>query len=131
MKLQFRRRWLATLRLIAFAILALSMVLRPVASSMGELHEFAHSPTGQHQDIGDQRQLASLADAGQASEGNGAIPLHLLLHFAHCCGHTAATPAETYLQAFNSPPATGPTWQPQTTLTSTRWPTPFRPPIAA
>lgn len=131
MKPQLRRRLPAALRLIALAILALSMVLRPVASSMGEFHEFAHSPTGQHQDIGDQPQLASLADAGQAPEGDGAIPLHLLLHFAHCCGHTASTPAEVYLQAFNPPPATGPTWQPQTPLTSTRWPTPFRPPITA
>lgn len=117
--------------MIAFAILALSMVLRPVASSMGELHEFAHSPAGQHQDIGEQPQPTSLADAGQAPEGDGVLPLHLLLHFAHCCGHTAATPAEIYLQAFNPPPAAGPTWQPQTPLTSTRWPTPFRPPITA
>ncbi|MBS0200451.1 MAG: hypothetical protein JSR70_08375 [Proteobacteria bacterium] len=118
------------MRTIALAILALSLILRPLAASLGELHEFAHNPTNQHQDIGDLPTKASITDGAKvASEGDNAEPLHLLLHFAHCCGHAAATPSEFHLQAFNSPPASRPTWQLQATVASARWKTPFRPPI--
>ena len=120
----------ALLRTIALAILALSLMLRPMAASLGELHEFAHGSAGQHHDIGDHSIKTLVADVAQAASGDdGANPLHLLLHFAHCCGHTAATPAETYLTAFNPPPAARPAWHLQTTVASARWPTPFRPPI--
>ncbi|MGG6462509.1 hypothetical protein [Solilutibacter silvestris] len=132
MKLRFRRRWTAALRLIALAVLALSMALRPVASSLGELHEIAHAPAGQHVEIGDVPMTVASADIVQpGQEGDGAAPLHALLHFAHCCGQAAATPAEFHLHAFNPPPVTRPAWHLQTILASSRWPTPFRPPIAA
>ena len=122
----------ALLRTIALAILALSLTLRPMAASLGELHEFAHGSAGQHQDIGDHPMKTLAADAAQAApDDDGVNPLHLLLHFAHCCGHTAATPVETYVHALNPPPATRPAWHLQTTVASARWPTPFRPPITA
>lgn len=120
------------LRTIALAILALSLILRPLAASLGELHEFAHNPTGQHLDIGDHALKTSLADADPAAqEGDNIDPLHLLLHFAHCCGHTAAAATD---YAFNTPalaPAIPPAWQLDTPRASARWTTLFRPPISA
>ena len=120
------------LRTIALAVLALSLILRPLAASLGELHEFAHHPISQHQDIDDLPAKASIAKAAQmASEGDGAQPLHVLLHFAHCCGQTAATPVNYVFGAVDSPPATQPAWRLEISHASARWTPPFRPPIAA
>ena len=41
-------RWRNTLRVLALALLVLSMMARPVLAAIGEAHELAHDPGGRH-----------------------------------------------------------------------------------
>lgn len=84
------RRLLPLLRVLVLALFALGLVLQPVLAAAGEMHELAHDPSGmhahaQHADDVD----AELTAAGEQNE-EGAQTLHVLLHFAHCCGAAAA-----------------------------------------
>src|SRR3546814_19825221 len=54
------------------------------------MHELAHDPSGTHShDLHADELDAELAAAGEQDQG-GAKTLHVLLHFSHCCGATAA-----------------------------------------
>src|SRR3546814_7655506 len=56
----------------------------------GEMRELAHDPSGTHShDLHVDELDAELAAAGEQNQG-GAKTLHVLLHFSHCCGATAA-----------------------------------------
>jgi hypothetical protein len=112
-------------------VLAVSLLLRPVLSSIGEMHELAHDPSGQHLDIEHAAGATTHDAARERGEGKSADTLHALLHFAHCCGQVSAvnpdgvahTPAVLpYTPLLNPDAARPPT---------ARWTTPFRPPITA
>ncbi len=81
------------LRLLVLTVLALRLLLQPVLATTGEMHGLAHDPSGMH------AHDASLAPADKApaepreADEGGAGLLHLLLHFAHCCGATTVMPA--------------------------------------
>lgn len=122
------QRHLHWLQATLLGLLALCLVLQPVLAAAGEFHEsFAHA---------DQAAL-HLEGAGDhaadedAAGGEPSSALHVLLHFAHCCGHPAGL----------NPPELGAQWvalpeyRPLTTLAApvlvTRVGTPFRPPIQA
>lgn len=81
-------RWLSALRMLAVAMLVFGLVARPVLASIGETHELAHDPSGQH---GHAIEMGTAAD-GDASEERS--PGHALLHFAHCCGQMSVTMTE-------------------------------------
>ena len=84
------RRWLPFLRVLALGLFALGLVLQPVMAAVGEMHELAHDPSGTHShDLHAEELDAELAAAGEQDQG-GAKTLHVLLHFSHCCGATAA-----------------------------------------
>ena len=84
------RRWLPLLRVLVLGLFALGLVLQPVMAAVGEMHELAHDPSGTHShDLHAEELDAELAAAGEQDEG-GAKTLHVLLHFSHCCGATAA-----------------------------------------
>ena len=84
------RRLLPFLRVLALALFALGLVLQPVMAAVGEMHELAHDPSGTHShDLHAEELDAELAAAGEQDQG-GAKTLHVLLHFSHCCGATAA-----------------------------------------
>ena len=84
------RRLLPFLRVLALALFALGLVLQPVMAAVGEMHELAHDPSGTHShDLHVDELDAELAAAGEQNQG-GAKTLHVLLHFSHCCGATAA-----------------------------------------
>src|SRR3546814_10948534 len=69
---------------------------------MGELHELAHDPTGGHAHVDHGDALADELSAADAEEKGTAVTLHVLLHFAHCCGQsTTSIPA---LQVVNCMP---------------------------
>lgn len=126
-----RHRFAASLRLLAYAILALSLLLRPVLSSLGEIHELAHDPTGSHFDVaaGADKHHGQAADAHGTGDGGDAKVLHSLLHFAHCCGQLSAAMFEATSGAL-APVAAGSlraTNDPSLPLAP--WQTPFRPPI--
>ena len=70
------RRLIASLRFLALAVLVLALLLRPVLSSLGEIHELAHDPSGQHLDI-EHGSGPSTHDAPRENrEGKGANALH-------------------------------------------------------
>ena len=78
------------LRSLVFVLLALGLFLQPVFAAVGEAHEFEHNSSGMHaHGLHPDDVAAELAAAGEQSE-DGAETLHVLLHFAHCCGATAA-----------------------------------------
>ena len=84
------RRWLPLLRVLVLGLFALGLVLQPVMAAVGEMHELAHDPSGTHShDLHVDELDAELAAAGEQNQG-GAKTLHVLLHFSHCCGATAA-----------------------------------------
>lgn len=90
------------LRILLLALFSLSLVLQPVLASMGELHELAHDPTGGHAHVDHGDALADELSAADAEEKGTAVTLHVLLHFAHCCGQsTTSIPA---LQVVNCMP---------------------------
>jgi hypothetical protein len=125
-----RRRFAAALRLVALAVLALSLLLRPVLSSIGEVHELAHDPSGQHLDITHAGQSSTHNDAGERKEGKDASTLHALLHFAHCCGQASTAPPDGPDRLQHPLPvsviADNGTLRPPLA----RWTPPFRPPIS-
>ena len=69
-------------------LFALGVALQPVLASLGELHELAHDPTGGHAHV-EHVDGASALDAIDQQESEQAGTLHVLLHFAHCCGQSA------------------------------------------
>ena len=124
------RRLLPFLRVLALGLFALGLVLQPVMAAAGEMHELAHDPTGTHAPGQHADDLDTELDAGDEQDEDGARTLHVLLHFAHCCGATAAmaqvlepvpsVPADASLATAMTP------MPPQPRLTS-----PFKPPIFA
>lgn len=126
-----RQRSAASLRLIAYAILALSLLLRPVLASMGEMHEFAHESAGQHLDVGDDSMHhhddPAPRDSGSDEGGSGA--LHTLLHLAHCCGQGAAAQFAVAFDPAPLEPSSRGDNAPGADVRPASWPTPFRPPI--
>jgi len=83
-------RWLPLLRVLVLGLFALALVLQPVMAAVGEMHELAHDPSGTHShDLHTDELDVELAAAGEQDQG-GAKTLHVLLHFSHCCGATAA-----------------------------------------
>ncbi|QOY62661.1 hypothetical protein INQ40_12455 [Lysobacter sp. H21R4] len=71
-------------------LLGLGLVLQPVMAAVGEMHELAHDPSGMHgHDVHADDLDVELEASGEQDQG-GAKTLHVLLHFAHCCGATAA-----------------------------------------
>lgn len=82
------RHWLPLLRVLVLGLFALGLVVQPVMAAAGEMHELAHDPSGMHDHLLHAEDVeAELATTG---EQDGAKTLHVLLHFAHCCGATAA-----------------------------------------
>ncbi|WP_147455553.1 hypothetical protein [Solilutibacter pythonis] len=72
------------MRAILVALLSLVMVVQPLLAAIGEFHELNYdAPVATHMQLdpagGGQRSQSDEVGAGGAQ--------HLLLHFAHCCGH--------------------------------------------
>lgn len=83
-------RCLPLLRVLVLGLFALGLVLQPVMAAVGEMHELAHDPSGAHgHDLHADELDAELAASGEQDQG-GAKTLHVLLHFAYCCGAAAA-----------------------------------------
>ncbi len=127
--IRFRpHRWLPLLRVFVLGLFALGLVLQPVMATAGEMHELAHDPSGMHghalhaDDVD-----AELAAAGEQGQDE-ARTLHLLLHFAHCCGATA--PLLPVLKSIPAMPAAGRLAIAKTPIPpQVRVATPFKPPI--
>ena len=82
-----RARHAQVLRAALLGLLALCMTLQPVLAAVGEFHEaFSHAEQAAlHLDAG--------TDHHDTLDPEGDEPtdtLHVVLHFAHCCGHSAS-----------------------------------------
>ena len=125
-----RHRRLPLLHVLVLGLFVLGLVLQPAMATAGELHEFVHDPAGSHLHAqhADER-AAEVATAADGQEPQDAATLHALLHFAHCCGGTAATLPSLLLPAAALLPArvaAADTSIPPTARSAS----PFKPPIS-
>lgn len=115
---------------VLLGLLVFGLLLQPVIAAVGEIHALAHDPSGTHQ----HELRTGISDGEQAvpgEQGQGeSETLHMFVHFAHCCGFTAAL-----LTAVAQVPAVWPVGQLMTTkpvlLPSAHLSSPFKPPIYA
>ena len=124
-----RRRLVSLIRLSAVMVFAIALLVGPVLSSIGEIHELAHDPSGQHSDVESGRGRSTHNTIQEQREGKAADALHALLHFAHCCGQASAAFQAQVLDAVEIVPITPPAVFVDATVPRARWYAPFRPPI--
>lgn len=60
----------------------LAFVVQPALAAIGEIHELSHGSTTEHAEFDE----AGAATPSPEDQGGGEA-LHVLSHFAHCCGH--------------------------------------------
>jgi hypothetical protein len=122
------RRHSAALLRIVFAVLALTLPVRPLLTSMGGLHQASHEGGIGHSGAGI---FGANATAGVAAalEGDSGDRLHTLLHFAECWGQAWASPSLPV--AASGVPESGahPVNAVQAFPPRARLQAPFRPPI--
>lgn len=116
------------LRVLVLGLFALGLVLQPVMAAAGEMHELVHNPSGTHaHDLHADELAGDMVTPGEPEEG-GAKILHVLLHFAHCCG--AATALVPVLEPSPSMPASSRLAIDKAPVPpATHLPSPFKPPI--
>lgn len=85
-----RRATAVFLRLAVLALLALGLCLQPVLAAMGEVHEVAAhaAQAATHAHVHADLDVDPRTSDAQTPERESS--LHLLLHFAHCCGQSAS-----------------------------------------
>jgi len=126
-----RHRWSQILRTSVLLVLALGLMVQPVLGALGEVHEFtAHTDSAHgHTDHNLPHEHAVAAQADDERDVGG--PMHQLLHYAHCCGHSAGlASAELPLPSFHWV-ATPPGDSQASSVVPSHATTPFRPPISA
>lgn len=124
-----RRRFVSLIRLLAVMVFAMTLLIGPVLSSISEVHELAHDPSGQHSDVESGHGRSTHNTVQEQREGKAADALHALLHFAHCCGQASAAFQAQVIDAVEIEPVTPPAAFADATVSRARWYTPFRPPI--
>lgn len=117
-------------RLIALLLFAAGAVLQPALASMGALHELAEHAADVHAHAS-----AHHATAGQKPtidrDAGVPDPLHLLLHYAHCCGPSGALFAVISSVPQSHVRSESPRMGESTTVRRAYLRGPFRPPITA
>lgn len=116
------------LRTCGFLLLALLLVVQPLALLAGELHELAHNPQSSPLGLADLDGNTEACSPQQSTSDCGGA-LHMFVHCGHCCGAFAAIPHWVHLplaHAGNQAPR-----QARAGLTTVPLPAPFKPPIAA
>jgi len=124
-----RRRLASALRLLAVALFAFALVLRPVVDSLGEMHELAHGGHGHMAPSAPDIAPADATPKAAAKEGKQASTLHTLLNFAHCCGTTVATLPDVGFAPGPALDTDAPAAREHVAGGRTRLINPFRPPI--
>jgi hypothetical protein len=134
MRRHLRYRLPRTARLGVLLLFALCLVVQPVLGALGELHENAEhagAAAALHQ-----WHAQPHADAhgvvpphGTPAEEGGA--LHLLLHFAHCCGQSVGLAVDTLVAAGMRIDAARPLPPTAIRRLGAHLTSPFRPPINA
>lgn len=111
-------------------VFALCLAVQPVLAALGEMHAFsAHAATA---DLHlEHRAPHEEVQAGSAAQEDTGGTLHLLLHYAHCCGHTVALAVDEFaapsLMLDSTPVLPSVSQQ----VVASHLGNPFRPPIRA
>ncbi|HET7267868.1 MAG TPA: hypothetical protein VFJ15_07140 [Oleiagrimonas sp.] len=92
---RLRRHLPLRARAIVLALCALMLMVQPVFAAVGELHELAHDPSGNHHGLLFEHGHDHSIDAASTTPDHPAtqaetLILHALLASAHCCGAGAA-----------------------------------------
>ncbi|MGH8031631.1 MAG: hypothetical protein ACREO8_04515 [Luteimonas sp.] len=125
-----RLRFRLVLRLGALLLFAAGALLQPALASMGALHELAEHAANLHADASEH---VTSADRQPATDDAAGVPdpLHVLLHYAHCCGPSGALfavmPSVAQSHACTDAPRIGES----ATVRRAYLRGPFRPPISA
>lgn len=116
------RRKTRLLRLPALLLLVLAMLMSPILTAVGDLHEAGHDVLA---GAGAAASVDNHDESGRHAEGD---LVHAFMHAAHCCGHLGAVfenafPAASHepVSAMPLPELLAPTPAPRTSV--------FRPPI--
>lgn len=109
--------------MLALALLALSMMARPMLAAIGEAHELAHDPTGRHAYVIEAGGTAGDDESEEPSVG------HALLEFAHCCAQLSVAMAEGLFVPAVKPRSSLAACPEVTTHGAGARGSPFRPPI--
>ncbi len=128
---RLRRRATGRVRLAMLLVFAVGLASQSLLGVLGGLHEItahAHSPHGSVEHLTPHDHAAAVHDGTDTDEGG---PLHVLLHYTHCCSHSAwmsggATTLAVMSPGSASSPVDNARQIPTTDLTA-----PFRPPIRA
>lgn len=121
------------LRVFVLAVFALGLVVQPVVAALGELHELAHDPSGNHavahtdhaDSVGGELSVAEESDPSPAGT------MHSLMHHAHCCGQSAVAELPAMRGVPVAPGSSRPALAESQRLLQTPSLAPFRPPISA
>lgn len=119
-----RRRWYVSLRFLALGLLVCMLMARPVLAAMGEAHELAHDPSGQHSHVEEGTPVTEDAPEERSVT-------HALLHYAHCCGQSPPVLASAVVVPAALPPALPALGVVSRPAASDTRVSPFRPPIRA
>ena len=130
-----RQLAVSAVRTILLTLLVLGMVLQPVLAAVGEYHDIEHRPAGTHAHALHASEVPDDLDqergtAQDVPPADDAPALHVLLHFAHCCGATAAVLSGGHVLTTVPGSETVATIQPQSPR-QVPLPAPFKPPISA
>ncbi len=129
--------WRQPLRVLWLALLAFGLILQPVLAAVGELHELAHAGDAAQAQFFEHAHLDHTTDAepglaaADAPEPGPGGTLHVLLHFAHCCGQSTAVSMPAIELPALSPMTGHPPWAAAQRPLDARTHAPYRPPITA
>lgn len=127
---RIRRHRRTLLRWLTCLSLMLALIVQPTLAAVGELHELSHGLEEAHLATGAHGTITAEIAAHQEGGDRAAGALHVVHHFAHCCGQTAA-PVLGALPDFNAlPPVRLPVDRLATPPAAAPLLPPFRPPIA-
>ena len=89
------RRTARLLRLPALLLLVLAMLVSPILTAVGDLHQVGHDTVAGVEPAG-------FADHEEDTHAEGDL-LHAFMHAAHCCGHLGAVFESGFMAAAPRP----------------------------
>lgn len=132
MPASIRRRWITGLRASLLLVFALGLFWQSLLGPLGDLHEMMeHGGIETTHPAGlDIHAESAPAEASGAATGEAGIP-HVLLHYAHCCGHVLGLPSVAFDYKLPAPAASKLMLPGTARIPAAHLSGPFRPPIQA
>jgi len=128
---RLRRRATGRVRVAMLLVFAIGLASQSLLGVLGGLHEItahAHSAHGSVEHLAPHDHASAVHDGTDADEGGS---LHVLLHYTHCCSHSAWMSGGATNMAFMSRGSVSSRADNAQRISSTDLTAPFRPPIRA